>query len=59
MTEELVKIKVGEKECFVKLVMCSEDGCSSPLDADLASVYLAMEEGLNDRELKILFPDLF
>ena len=27
MKEELIKIKVGEKECFAKLIFCSKEDC--------------------------------
>ena len=35
MKEELIKIKVGEKECFAKLLVCENESCNEPATTKL------------------------
>jgi len=33
--EEMIKIKVGEKECYAKLIICSFENCNEPSETRL------------------------
>ena len=47
------------KRLYAKAKKDNKDSQGLPSGAALAGVYLAMKSELNDRELKIIFPDLF
>ena len=47
------------KRLYAKAKKDNKDSQNLPSGAALAGVYLAMKSELNDRELKIVFPDLF
>ena len=50
--------KAWEK-AYAKAKKDNKDSQGLPSGAALVGVYMAMKEELNDRELKIIFPDLF
>ena len=47
------------KRSYTKAKKDNKDSQGLPSGAALAGVYLAMKSELNDKELKIIFPDLF
>ena len=47
------------KRLYAKAEKDNKDSQGLPFGAALAGVYLAMKSELNNRELKIIFPDLF
>ena len=47
------------KRLYAKAKKDNKDSQNFPSGAALAGVYIAMKSELNDRELKIIFPDLF
>ncbi len=60
--EMLLLKRFQEKEwerLYVKAKKDNKDSQGLRSGAALASVYMAMKSELNDRELKIVFPDLF